>query len=62
MPMPVRGWMTGFKGRLHSALGLPPLYHSFDDALVTIEQARSGSAAGGLTDVFFAQHGRRVHK
>lgn len=54
--------MTGFKGRLHSALGLPPLYHSFDDALVTIEQARSGSAAGGLTDVFFAQHGRRVHK
>ena len=60
--MPVRDWMTSLKAKLHRALNLPPLYPSFDDALVSIDQARSKSSAGELTDIFFAQQGRRVHK
>lgn len=60
--MPAKDWMIGLKSRLHRAIGLPPLYPSFDDALVTIDQARPESADGALTDLFFAQQGRRVHK
>ena len=60
--MPAKDLMIGLKARLHRALGLPPLYPSFDDALVTMDQARIDAADGGLTDVFFAQQGRQVHK
>ena len=60
--MPVQDLIMSMKSRLHRLLGLAPLYPSFDEMQFSIDQASAMSEKGTLTDAFFAQKGRRIHK
>ncbi len=54
--------MTNARNKLRQSVGLAPQYPGFDAALISIDEARQLAEAGAMTDVFFAQAGRRVHK